>query len=585
MVNHDQQKPRVLAVILARGGSKSVPRKNIRLILGVPLIAYTIHEALKSKFIDRLIVSTDSEEIRKVAVDYGAQAPFLRPEHLSTDTATSIDAMVHAADWVENEEDNTYDFVVELMPTNPMKTVEDIDAVLEKLITTKADSVIGVTKLDDYHPIRIKKIVNDRIEEFCLKEIPGSHRQQLKPDAYIRNGSIYACKRDCILTRVGTPNSRPYIMPADRSVNIDTENDLLLAEILLNKSPREHIKPIQQKGVDKKKGFSVSYVPKTDNEKRVLITTVPFGDYENSPIELLNEKNINYSINPLGRKPTEDELAQMIGNYGILLAGTSPITRRVMDQAPHLKLIARAGIGLDNVDLEAAKERGIAVTYTPHAPAPAVAEFTVSLMLSTLRHIHRVDHDMHSGNWNRQIGRRIGNCTVGLLGVGSIGRLVIKNLSSFGAKILAFDLKPDYSFGEEYQVQWVDQEQLFKEADVISLHLPITKETKYLIGANELAMMKESAVVINTSRGGIIKEDDLCEALNNGQIAGAALDVFENEPYEGPLTKLDNCLLTCHMAAASLDCKSAMEFGATEEILRFLQGKPLAIPVPEILYS
>ena len=179
----------------------------------------------------------DCEEIQSIAIQFGAEAPFLRPDNLATDTATALAADQHALKWIEHDEHVEYDFFVELLVTNPMKSSEDIDGAIEKLINTGADSVIGVTKLDDHHPIRVKKIEDDLITDFCLPEIPETHRQQLTPEAYIRNGAIYASRRDLILAgkRYGTTNSRPYIMQADRSVNIDGEIDFLMAEILISK--------------------------------------------------------------------------------------------------------------------------------------------------------------------------------------------------------------------------------------------------------------------------------------------------------------------------------------------------------------
>ncbi len=224
---------RVLGLTLARGGSKSVPRKNIKLIAGVPLIGYTIAEALKSNLITRYIVSTDDKEIQQVAIECGADAPFLRPSEFSTDEASSVAAMQHAVDWVEQQEGVKYDYIVELMCTNPMKSVEDIDASIEKLISTQADSVIAVHQLEDHHPARIKKLVDDKIVDFCIAEIPESRRQDLKPEAYIRSGSIYALKRDYLMVdgkRYGSDNSRPYILPKERAVNIDTEIDFMIAE-------------------------------------------------------------------------------------------------------------------------------------------------------------------------------------------------------------------------------------------------------------------------------------------------------------------------------------------------------------------
>ena len=231
-----EEPKRILALTLARGGSKSVPRKNIRKIMGIPLIAYTIAEALQSKLITRYVVSTDDEEIRQVAIKYGADAPFLRPKEFASDTASSAAAMKHAVAWVEKNEEVKYDYVIELMCTNPMKTVEDIDACILKLRETGADSVIAVHKVEDLHPIRVKKIIADKIVDFCLPETPEMRRQDLKPDAYIRSGSIYALQRDYLMIdgrRFGSENSRPYILPMERAVNVDTEMDFLLAEQLI----------------------------------------------------------------------------------------------------------------------------------------------------------------------------------------------------------------------------------------------------------------------------------------------------------------------------------------------------------------
>ena len=213
---------KILCIILARGGSKGVVNKNIQPLLGIPLIAYTIIAARKSKYIDRIIVSSDDNQIRKIARKYKAEAPFKRPKNLSSDSSNVHDAFKHAVKWTEKDDKFDYDFLIELLCTNPFKTSGDIDGAIEKLYKSKADSVIGVTKLEDHHPIRIKKIVNDKIKDFCIEEIPGTNRQDLKPDAYIRNGSIYACKRDAIDCRVGSNNSRPFIMPPEKSINIES---------------------------------------------------------------------------------------------------------------------------------------------------------------------------------------------------------------------------------------------------------------------------------------------------------------------------------------------------------------------------
>ena len=164
--------------------------------------------------------------------------PFLRPKELSTDQSSSVSSLQHAVKWVENDEGLKYDLIIELMCTNPLKTTYDIDACIKKLIQTNADSVIAVHQLEDHHPARIKKIIDDKIVNFCVDEEKESRRQDLMPKAYIRSGSIYALKRDHLMlenSRYGSINSRPYILPIDRAINIDSEIDFLLATKMIKK--------------------------------------------------------------------------------------------------------------------------------------------------------------------------------------------------------------------------------------------------------------------------------------------------------------------------------------------------------------
>ena len=226
-------KYKILAVTLARAGSKGIKNKNIKKISGKPLIYYTIKEALKCNLISDYIVSTDSKHISNISKKFGARVPFLRPKKYSTDSASSVSALKHAVLWMERENNMKYDFIIELMCTNPLKKVKDIDEIIKKIVDTNADSVIAVHKLEDHHPIRIKKIVNDKIVNFILKEIPETRRQDLKPDAFIRSGSIYALKRKHLMIeklRYGSKNSRLYILPENRAINIDTVADLYAAE-------------------------------------------------------------------------------------------------------------------------------------------------------------------------------------------------------------------------------------------------------------------------------------------------------------------------------------------------------------------
>jgi CMP-N,N'-diacetyllegionaminic acid synthase len=228
----------ILAITLARGGSKSIPRKNIKKICGKPLIAYTIEEALKSEHITDYIVSTDDHEIKLISEKFGANVPFLRPSNLSDDHSSSASALIHAVNFMEDIRNIKYDFIIELMCTNPLKNSNDIDTIIEEAIKNNAESVIAVHKLDDHHPARIKKIVNNRIVDFCVNEPNEARRQDLRPYAYIRSGSIYCMRRDFLMERgmrYGGNDSRPYVLPNDRAINIDTPHDFLLANFILEK--------------------------------------------------------------------------------------------------------------------------------------------------------------------------------------------------------------------------------------------------------------------------------------------------------------------------------------------------------------
>tara|TARA_B110000008_G_C16963142_1_gene560977 strand:+ start:1295 stop:2281 length:987 start_codon:yes stop_codon:yes gene_type:complete len=320
---------------------------------------------------------------------------------------------------------------------------------------------------------------------------------------------------------------------------------------------------------------------------KVLITTVPFGDKNRLPFELLESANLDYLVNPLNKKLTEDELSEMISDFEVIVAGTEQITAKVMDCAKNLKMISRVGIGLDSVDLLAARERGIKVSYTPDAPSPAVAELTMGLMFSLLRSIHLANAELHEGQWKRYFGRRLAEVTIGIIGVGRIGSRVIRRSKPFGTpRILVNDinlsLKADLS---DFKLNWVSKEKIYKEADIISIHTPLTSATKNMITKEDLLIMKKDAMIINTARGGIINEQDLYEVMESGHLSGAAIDVFDFEPYRGKLRDLPRCILTAHMGSMSVDCRTRMEIEATEEAVRFLTNQPLENHVPEEEYA
>ncbi len=319
---------------------------------------------------------------------------------------------------------------------------------------------------------------------------------------------------------------------------------------------------------------------------KALVTTVPFGATNRLPIELLEAAGIDYLINPLGRKLTEDELAGMVADFDVLIAGTETISDKVMHNGSRLRLISRVGIGLDSVDLLAARRRGVAVSYTPDAPAPAVAELSICLVLSLLRGVHIANAELHRGVWHRYFGRRVSEVTFGIVGAGRIGGRVLRFLAGLGAtQILVNDIDPGRLAIPGVELAWVSKDELFRQADVISLHVPLTAQTKNLIRSEQLRAMKSDALLINTSRGGIVNENDLAATLEGGHLGGAAIDVFEQEPYAGDLARIDRCLLTSHIGSMSVDCRSRMEIEATEEAVRFLTGQALRRAVPEAEYD
>lgn len=319
---------------------------------------------------------------------------------------------------------------------------------------------------------------------------------------------------------------------------------------------------------------------------RVLITTTPFGLGRVRPLSLLADLDVDVHMNQSGARLSEEEMVRVIGDTEILIAGTEPISARVLDAAPNLRLIARVGVGLDNVDLLAARGRGIEVTYTPEAPAPAVADLTVASIWALSRFTHEANVAIRRGAWKRLMGRRIGDLSVGVIGVGRIGSRVVNLLTALGVqKILVNDLNPDQGMMSGRGLTWVSKHDIFTEADVVTLHLPLTQQTKNLVQAKELELMKPGAFLVNTSRGGIVNENDLAKVLTEGQLGGAAVDVFVEEPYTGPLIGLEQCLLTCHMGSMSTDCRSLMEQEATTEASRFLRGEALIQKVPDSEYA
>ncbi|EAK8303930.1 TPA: phosphoglycerate dehydrogenase [Campylobacter coli] len=308
---------------------------------------------------------------------------------------------------------------------------------------------------------------------------------------------------------------------------------------------------------------------------KVFISTHPFGETSKIPLELLDKNGFEVRINNRGRKITSKELSKDIGEAEVLIAGTEKITEDVLRNAPNLKLISRVGIGLDGIDFELCRKYNIKVVYTPDAPTMAVAELCVGLILDLSRKISFTDANLKQGIWNRHMGMLLYGKTIGIIGMGRIGKSLIKLLSSFNVSFKVCDPNPDFAFLKMYNVELTNKTKLLKESDVISLNLPLKKDTMNFLMLDDLKNMKKSSILINTARGGIINEDDLYIALKENLIAGAAVDVFEEEPYKGKLRELDNVVLTCHMGASTIESRTDMETQAVEEVVRYKNHIPL----------
>jgi len=301
----------------------------------------------------------------------------------------------------------------------------------------------------------------------------------------------------------------------------------------------------------------------------VLLSVSSFGVADPAPRDRLEAAGMRIIDNPHGRRLREDEVAELIVDADAVIAGTEPLSARVLDGARRLRVISRVGVGLDTVDLNAALRNGIVVRITPDALTDSVAELTLSGILNVLRHLGRMDREMREGVWNRRMGALLRERTVGIVGLGRIGRRLAELLAPFGCELLASDRAPDESAAARLGVTYVELDELLARADVVTLHLPGVGHP--IVAAPELARMKPTAVLVNASRGGLVDEDALLGALRDETIAGAYLDTFEEEPYEGPLRELPNVLLTPHAGSYAAEARIRMETEAVENMLAALE--------------
>lgn len=303
---------------------------------------------------------------------------------------------------------------------------------------------------------------------------------------------------------------------------------------------------------------------------KILITTSSFGRGDKAGLNALRENDFEPVLNPYGRRLSESEvsgLLQEVRPVG-MVAGVEPLTAAVLGGAPGLRVVSRCGIGLDTVDLDAAASLGISVYNTPDAPTPAVAELTVGLMMDLVRAISAVDASIRRGEWYRPEGRLLGAMTVGIVGCGRIGGAVANILRSFGSRVIGCDP----ALKEHAVIEIRDFDEVLAQSDLVTLHVPFAPETKKLMNRDALGRLRRGAFLVNASRGGLVDESALAEALNNGQLAGAAVDCFDEEPYMGPLRDCANTVLTAHIGSYARESRTRMENEAVNNLLVALKG-------------
>ena len=305
---------------------------------------------------------------------------------------------------------------------------------------------------------------------------------------------------------------------------------------------------------------------------KVLITTSSFSLGNFAQAKSLHDAGISIEVNPHGRRLSEDEVAELVANDVIaILAGLEPLTDRVLSNAKSLRVIARCGTGLDSVDLQAASRLGIDVFNTPDAPTQAVAELTIAHMLNSLRHISTTDSNMRSGKWTPTMGSLLATKTVGLIGVGRIGSAVANLAQAFGARVIGFD--PVVS--SHNSVELLSLDEVLNQSDIVSLHVPINEQTHHIVNASAISCMKPGSIVVNVSRGGLIDESALHDALKSQHLSGAALDCFEDEPYSGPLLQVPGVHVTAHMGSYARETRDLMEVEASTNLVNGLRKRGL----------
>jgi len=305
---------------------------------------------------------------------------------------------------------------------------------------------------------------------------------------------------------------------------------------------------------------------------QLFISTFPFAQFDAAPFRLLKEiPGLTVKTNPFSRRLTTSELEELSKGSDVLIASTEIISKTVLDNSPNLKLIARTGIGLDNVPLDECAKRKIKVTNCPDGPTHSVAELNIGFAIDALRYISESTRNMSGGSWQRKTGFMLKNRRCGIAGFGRVGQATARLLQAFGAEVQARDIVPNHAAAEKLGVRFASKKELLEWCDLLFLTLPLTLETKNYITEKELLALGKNTVLINTSRGHIVCEEDLHTFLVTNPTFYAAMDVFAEEPYQGKLAQQMNFVGTCHMGASTRESRKIMEMSAAKSVADFVE--------------
>ncbi|HEY8805384.1 MAG TPA: phosphoglycerate dehydrogenase [Clostridium sp.] len=307
---------------------------------------------------------------------------------------------------------------------------------------------------------------------------------------------------------------------------------------------------------------------------KVIITPRSFAKYNNEPLELLEKNGCEIIRLSQENGDINVQVREHIEDVDGVIAGFDVYDKEILSLAKKLKVISRYGVGLNTIDLEAAKARGVAVAITTGSNEDSVADMAFALLISAARNIPLMDRYIKNGKENRPVGIELPGKTLGVFGLGRIGKGVVRRSKGFDMNILCCDVVEDKIFANEYGIEYCDFDTLLRKSDFITIHSPLIDDTRNKFGKEEFEKMKDSAILINTARGAIINEDDLYDALKANTIRGAAIDVTVKEPPIGiPLTELDNCIVCPHASSTTVDAVNKMSMLAATNLLDILQGK------------